>query len=152
VSFERRYPVIPTIPTALEQVRASATQLLNKLGRLPIDQIGEDLRQTVQGLNQLVNSPELQRSLRALNGTLDESRKLMRNVNNDLMPDVSATIKQADRTLEAAEGIIAKDSAINHELRRMLEELSNAARSIRVMADYLERHPDALIYGKGRRQ
>jgi len=149
---ERRYPVLPTIPAALEQARASVQRVLQKLEKVPIDQIGEDLRQTVQGLNQLVNSPELQRSLRALNGTLEASRSLMRTVNSDFMPELNATIKQADRTLAAAEGILAKDSAMNHELRRMLEELSSAARSIRVMADYLERHPDALIYGKGRKR
>ena len=33
----------------------------------------------------------------------------------------------------------------------MLRELTAAARSIRVMADYLERHPEALIQGKARR-
>jgi len=152
MGFERRYPVIPTLPTALEQVRANVTRVLNKLEQLPIDQIGEDLRQTVQGLNQLVNSPELKASLRAWNGTLQASQRLMRDVNSDLMPELNATVKQADRTLAAAEGVLAKDSAMNYELRRMLEELSSAARSIRVMADYLERHPDALIYGKGRKR
>jgi paraquat-inducible protein B len=35
---------------------------------------------------------------------------------------------------------------------QVLKELTGAARSIRVMADYLERHPDALIYGKGKRR
>ena len=152
MGYERRYPVIPTIPAPLEQVRASVNRVLQRLEKVPIDQIGEDLRQTTQGLNQLVNSPELKASLRALNGTLQASRSLMRDVNSDFMPELNATVKQADRTLAAAEGVLASDSAINHELRRMLEELSSAARSIRVMADYLERHPDALIYGKGRKQ
>ena len=152
VGYERRFPVIPTIPAPLEQARASVQRVLQKFEQVPIDQIGEDLRQTVQGLNQLVNSAELKASLRALNGTLQASQRLMRDVNSDLLPELNATIKQADRTLAAAEGILARDSAINHEVRRMLEELSNAARSIRVMADYLERHPDALIYGKGRKQ
>ena len=152
VGYERRFPVIPTIPAPLEQARASVQRVLQKFEQVPIDQIGEDLRQTVQGLNQLVNSAELKASLRALNGTLQASQRLMRDVNSDLLPELNATIKQADRTLAAAEGVLARDSAINHEVRRMLEELSNAARSIRVMADYLERHPDALIYGKGRKQ
>ena len=149
---ERRFPVIPTIPAPLEQARASVQRVLQKFEQVPIDRIGEDLSETVQGLNQLVNSAELKASLRALNGTLQASQRLMRDVNSDLLPELNATIKQADRTLAAAEGILARDSAINHEVRRMLEELSNAARSIRVMADYLERHPDALIRGKGRKQ
>jgi paraquat-inducible protein B len=35
------------------------------------------------------------------------------------------------------------------ELRKTLKELSSASRSIRNWADYLERHPEALIRGKG---
>ncbi len=150
VGYDRRYPVLPTIPTPLERVRASLTRLVNKLEKLPLEQIGEDLRQTVQGVNQLVNSSELRNSLSALNSTLDESQKLMRSVNSELMTEANATIKQANKALLAAERILTRDSPLNHEVRRVLEELSSAARSIRVMADYLERNPNALIYGKGR--
>ena len=35
------------------------------------------------------------------------------------------------------------------EMRNMLKELSEAAKSIRVLSSYLERHPEALITGKG---
>jgi paraquat-inducible protein B len=38
---------------------------------------------------------------------------------------------------------------MGHEMKRALEELSDAARSIRSLSDYLERHPEALIKGKG---
>jgi paraquat-inducible protein B len=33
-----------------------------------------------------------------------------------------------------------------------MEELSDAARAIRLLVDYLERHPDSIIYGKGNNQ
>ena len=46
---------------------------------------------------------------------------------------------------------MSKDSPLYHDLKRVLRDLADAARSIRVLADYLERHPDALIYGKGKR-
>ena len=38
---------------------------------------------------------------------------------------------------------------LNREAARALEELAGAARSMRILMDYIERHPDALIYGKG---
>ena len=50
--------------------------------------------------------------------------------------------------MKTAEQLIDPDSHITHEMKRVLQELANAARSVRAMADYLERHPDALIYGK----
>lgn len=57
----------------------------------------------------------------------------------------------AQSTLESAKALISNDSPVFIELTKTLKELSSAARSIRVWADYLERHPEALIKGKGRR-
>jgi paraquat-inducible protein B len=34
------------------------------------------------------------------------------------------------------------------ELKKTLQEVSGAARSLRVLADYLDRHPEALLFGK----
>jgi paraquat-inducible protein B len=59
------------------------------------------------------------------------------------------TFKNAQETLSTAKGIIDENSSVRYELRNTLEELSAAARSIRHMAEYLERHPEALIHGKG---
>ena len=46
-------------------------------------------------------------------------------------------------------GFLAEDSEPRHELVKTLKEVSAAARSVRNLADYLERHPEALIRGKG---
>jgi paraquat-inducible protein B len=61
----------------------------------------------------------------------------------------TAASQEAQRTLGAAEGVIGKDSPMKYQLTRSLEEFSAAARSIRVLAEYLERHPEALLSGKG---
>ena len=56
---------------------------------------------------------------------------------------------QARRALKDVQGVVGENSTLRYELGNTLEELSSAARSIRVMTDYLERHPEALIHGKG---
>jgi phospholipid/cholesterol/gamma-HCH transport system substrate-binding protein len=73
-----------------------------------------------------------------------------------LVKDLRATAKtmdntfaQAKDTLSTAKGIVDENSGLRYELGNTLEELSAAARSIRNMAEYLERHPEALIHGKG---
>jgi len=58
-------------------------------------------------------------------------------------------LKQAQRAMKAAEDAVGENSTLRYELANTLKELSSAARSIRVMADYLEQHPEALIHGKG---
>jgi paraquat-inducible protein B len=181
INWEGRYPQMPTVPTPMEEITTSVTQLLKKLEKLPIEQIGNDLRDTVQGAKRLVNSAQLQEAIAALNQTLSQvqqftatltrvispelrsamanlnttlkySEKLVRNFDRTVVPELDATLQAAQSTLSTVQGSVSKDSPLYYELMRVFKELSGAARSIRVMADYLERNPDALIYGKGKRR
>ena len=181
IIWEGRYPQMPTVPTSMDEITTSLTQLLKKLEKLPIEQIGNDLRDTIQGAKRLVNSAELQESIVALNQTLNQvqqftatltkviapelrsamanlnttlkyTSKLAQNFDRTVVPELDVTLKEAQSTLNAIKGAVSKDSPLYYELMRVFKELSGAARSIRVMADYLERNPDALIYGKGKRR
>jgi len=181
INWEGRYPQMPTVPTSIEEITTSLTHLLKKLEKLPIEQIGNDLRDTVQGAKRLVNSAELQEALTALNRalnqaqqfaatlneviapelrsavanlntTLKHTRQLVQNFDRTVVPELDATLKDAQATLSAIKISVSKDSPLYYELMRVLKELTGAARSIRLMADYLERNPDALIYGKGKRR
>jgi len=58
-------------------------------------------------------------------------------------------VKKADKTLGGLEGMVGEESGVRHEFYGALKELSAAARSIRLLAEYLERHPEALVHGKG---
>jgi paraquat-inducible protein B len=156
ITWEGDVAVFPTIPAPLEEMTTSLVQLMNKLERLPIEQIGDNLRDTTQGASRLVNSAELREAISALNNTARQAEQMTTKLNAKLEPEtekaiqqLNSTLKQAQRTLEDVSGAVNKDSALYGELKRTLTELADAARSIRVMADYLERHPDALIKGKG---
>ncbi len=180
INWEGRYPEFPTVPTAMDEITTNLTQLLKKLENLPIEQIGNDLRDTVSGAKRLMNSVELQNSITALNETLNQvqkfaaglnttiapelksavsnlnsalkhARKLAKNLDSSVAPQLDATLRQAQSTLKTIGSSVGKDSPLYYELRRVLKDLGDAASSIRVLADYLERHPDALIYGKGKR-
>ena len=149
-------PVFPTVPAPLEEMTTSLVQLLHKLERIPIEEIGSNLRETTSGASKLVNSAQLREAIFALNETAQQARQMTTKLNTDLTPQAETAIKQLNQTLEQARqtledlgGAVNPDSALYGELKRTLTELADAARSIRVMADYLERHPDALIKGKG---
>lgn len=69
--------------------------------------------------------------------------------------DVRKTIVELDKTLAAArttldnaDKLIQPDSLLGAELGSTLDEVKRAARGLRVLADYLERHPEALLRGK----
>ncbi len=144
------YPVIPSVTSApLEEIIDKAMALMDTLNGLPLQEIGNDLRDTVKGAKAIATSKALGRSIAELESTLRGVSETTQNLNRDVVPRLSAALEQTRVTLESTDDLVATDSVLYLEIGRALKELAAAARSIRRMADYLERHPDALLKGKG---
>jgi len=147
LNYKRKYPVIPSVPTTMDEFRTTAASLLKKLRNLPLDKIAHEILETTEGANQLVNSPEVQEAVHNLNAALGNVEKLTEGMDkrvNRLQYSVEKTLLKARQALELADP--NSPAAVN--LNSALKELSAAARSIRVLADYLEQHPEALVKGK----
>jgi paraquat-inducible protein B len=158
VGADERYPEMPTIPSTIEAITASLTGVLDRVAALPIEELVADLRQTVEGANKLVTSPETQQALQNLNDTLARAETLMQTLDTEVGPLVASlrstsdaaglAMVQARSTLASAESLTGEKSQLRHDLNAFFAELTRATRSFRVLADYLETHPDALIRGK----
>jgi paraquat-inducible protein B len=138
------YPEIPAVPAQLEALTASVTTVLNKLAALPLPELVEDLRRTVQGIDSLVTSPDTRGTIAALNQSAVRLDALIGTLDQRVGP----FLIQAQSTLASADGVVGANSQMRYDLNAVLKELTGAARSIRVFADYLERHPEALLRGK----
>ena len=113
------------------------------------------LTATLADVSKLSNSAEerVEKVSDSLEATLSAVRTLADSIDKQVMPLASsarATLDQATHTLKATESLVAEDSHTRYNLDTTLEELAAAARSVRLMADYLEQNPDALLKGKGR--
>lgn len=150
IKYEGQFPEFPTIPAPLQIITARVNQLLSKLETVPIKQIGKDLGDTLKNVKGLSESKELLGAVKALNQTLQQTRQLVQNLDSNVAPAINSTLDQAQKTLVSVEGTLGQDSPLQHEMRQALKELGEAARAVRILTDYLERHPDALIYGKGK--
>ncbi|MGW8303662.1 MAG: MlaD family protein, partial [Desulfobacterales bacterium] len=150
VKYGEKFPELPTIPAPLQIITARVNDLLSKIETVPIEQIGKDLGDTLQNVKQLSESRELLEAVQALNQTLHDTRELAQNLNTNVAPAITATLDRAQQTLVSVEGTLGKDSPLQYELRLAIKELGESARSLRVLLEYLERHPDALIFGKGK--
>lgn len=120
VGTDTRYAEIPTIRTGLQQ-------LSQTIQNLPIHDMVNNLTSALKGIERAVNSPEIGKGMKNMNETLQDIQRLAESL---------------DRS-------IAENSALPYQLTKAMEEVSGAARSVRVLADYLEQHPDALLRGKG---
>ena len=147
LNYERKYPVIPSVPTTMDEFRTAAHSLLRQLRNLPLDKIAHEILETTEGANQLVNSPEAQGAMQSLNAALKNVEKLTEGMDkrvNRLQFSLEKTLAKAREALELAD----PNSPAAENLNSALKELAAAARSIRVLTDYLEQHPEALVKGK----
>jgi paraquat-inducible protein B len=150
IRTEGQYKVLPSVPATIDQLRLGLNEILRKIQDLPLDKIAENLNNTLAGTSRLVNSEEVAASVRSLNGTLLQTERLAAGLSDDVMPELEGTLKQARSAMQNVDGLLRSDSPAYNELMAMMRELSGAARSLRMMANYLERHPEALIKGKSR--
>jgi paraquat-inducible protein B len=82
-----------------------------------------------------------------LDAVEDSVADLLKNLNKTVA-SAGGTLTNADKLLNNASQLIAPDSVLDAELNNLLLQGGDAARSLRVLMDYLERHPEALIRGK----
>jgi paraquat-inducible protein B len=150
IKLDGKFPEVPTIPAPLQLITTRVNELLNKLETVPIEQIGKDLGDTLQNVKRLSESEELLAAVQALNETLQETRQLVQNLDSKIAPEISAILDQAQKTLVSVESTLGQDSPLQYEMRQAIMELGEAARSVRILVEYLERHPNALSYGKGK--
>ena len=116
-----------------------------------MEEIGNDLRDAIKGAKGFLNSAGLANALTEMDGALKQFRVTASKMDEQTLPKLGEAVEQVRATFKSAQGVIAPDTALYNDLKRALTELATAARSIRDMADYLERHPEALIKGKGAR-
>lgn len=150
--------VIPVLGGSAEDVASAAANLVNRLNDIPFATIGQNLSQLLVNTNALMGDKRLSESLAGLQATLAGTQTLIANLNHGLTPmtsrmpaiasDLEESVRHLDRLTTSFESGYGGDSRFNRDLGRMMSQLSDAARSIRVLADLLSRHPEALIRGR----
>ena len=142
-----KYPEIPAIPAAMDQVRRTVTDVMAEIRRLPLDKIAKEILETVEGGNRLVNSPDTQKAVHNLNVALGNVEKLTEGLDRQI-DTLATSLDKTLVTVQKALQVAAPNSPAAVNMNSALKELAAAARSIRVLADYLEQHPEALVKGK----
>ena len=157
IIWEGEYPELPTIPTPLEEFKNVLAQALQKFEELPLEKISHNLQQSLTALSQAaVQLEQLVRQLNtdtapSLSAALKQSQHALQTAEGTL-ETLNNTFSRAEKTLGALEAALSTRSPLQQDARGAMKELTAAARSVRTLMDYLERHPEALLQGKrGRR-
>lgn len=164
-TFEQISKDIQNLPwkEVFESMRATV-QGIDKLVNSPamtsaiknIDQTFSEATKTLKGINDelkpiLANIEETTVLVRTSAGKLDNALTGENGVPAQLEKTfdvLRASLAQAEQTLERLEEIAGENSFIAVQAGQTLNELDRTGRAMRALADYLERHPEALIKGK----
>lgn len=101
-------------------IPAPIEELTKTISELPVKEVLVQLNSTLASIERLTNSPSIQRTLNSL----------------------SQVIKKID-------GFVGRNENLGYLTGETLEDVSRMAKSLHSLADYLDRHPEALIKGKG---
>jgi len=110
-------PEIPTIPTPLQE-------FAKKIEKLPIDEIFEKLRSTLDGIDKVVSSPEIKETIRSANLALGDIRKLVKNVDGQVEPlaaNLNGTLKDVSEALQDVQKLVQNADAKVTELTANLD-------------------------------
>ena len=138
----REPPQFPVVPGKMENLENQLKSLLAKFDKMPVEEIGKDLRKTLDTLDK----------------TLQSADRTLTRVEGETLPEAKKTLEDLRRALTAAERVLSNtdnnllgpDAPAQQELRDALQEIARSARAIRLLADYLERNPESLLRGKNK--
>lgn len=119
-------PAIPTVPGQLDQLQEQVGNILDKLDKVPFDQIGTALRDT-----------------------LKSTSRLMTQLDKQVAPQARDVLKQAQVSLQSLNQLFGPDAPLPSNTQNAMAQIDRAARSLRALADYLQAHPEALLRGRG---
>jgi paraquat-inducible protein B len=117
---------IPTVAGSFDQIQAQIASIVSKVDALPVDELVAQLRSTVANAD-----------------------ALLKQLDGELAPEARRILEQAQQTLDGLnQGLVSPQAPLQQDLRLMMEQVDRAARSLRDLADSLQRNPQSLLRGR----
>ncbi|MBW2416156.1 MAG: MCE family protein [Deltaproteobacteria bacterium] len=120
---------VPTLPSPAQVMVERAQNFITELQEMPLQEFAEAATSAAEGLDRLANSPDTQ----ALPGSIRRS------------------LRELDATVVEVREELAGDSDLYHRVSAALDEVASAARALRLLAEYLEQNPEAVVRGRQNR-
>jgi paraquat-inducible protein B len=136
-------PTIPTVRGTLSDLQSQIAEIVARLGKVKFDEIGSGLQDTLRSASAAGSG--LQETLASANAAIRELTPEAQRA----LADVRKTLTSAQSTLAALDrNVLAGDASVQRNVNQALVEMQRAAQALRVLADYLQQHPESLLRGK----
>jgi paraquat-inducible protein B len=139
---------LPLIPTASG---GGIADIINRINKVPIERIAQNALKTTHNLAALTSSPKLRDAVKQLDAALRQIHGMTAKAGPQIPPLIKSLRRAAsdlEGTAKSAKHLVS-GTATQNGLSDTVQEITEAARAVRSLADYLDRHPEALIRGRG---
>ena len=126
------FKAIPTIPGSFDRLQESLSRIMASLEKVKFDQIGGELQQT----------------LKETKATVAELGGFAKQLNKEISPQLQKTLVELQKTLVEVRQGVGKDSPLNYNASKTLDDLSMTLRALRELINTLDTQPQVLIFGK----
>jgi len=153
VTMEGEDFVLPTTEGGgFAGLASSATDLLDKVNKMPFEQIGANLNGILRSVNDATQGPQLKKAVSDLGAMLASAQGMVQRLDTKQLPEISAglqkTLASANKLVLSLDTGYGDNTKFNRDLDRLMVQANDAVRSIRALSDLLARHPEALLKGR----
>ena len=146
------YIELASVTSSSQEVQKNITEVIREIQHIPFQDLSAEFILTLKSINQLVSSDELQQSLHSLAGALKSADSILKNINQKskkMTADAEGTLHYSHQVMKKLDGAVEPLlEELPNNMNAALEEVRRSAQSLRLLADYLEQHPESLIQGK----
>jgi paraquat-inducible protein B len=168
---------IPPQPSDIEAILANLTKAIGNLGSIDfsalakdvqslvlsarngidamhLEQLGSSLNKASESISTLMNGDQVKGALASVHQSFDQLTETLKNL-NPAVSDLKPTLDQAkgaltnlQRTTAELDQMLKPDSSLRYQLDSLLSEVNAAAASIQQLSDFLQRHPNSILFGR----
>lgn len=152
-------PEIPSVSGGGSgQIMQQVSSILAKINAMPLPEIASNIHDVTKRIAAVSKSPQAKQTLEHLDQTMTHIDAITRTTNAQLpsiLYEVKKSTADAQAALNSARNLMAAQSTASSgpesgSLPQALYELTRTARSLRELTNYLNDHPNSLLFGKGR--
>jgi paraquat-inducible protein B len=165
---------VPTLPSNLEAIMDNATKALAKLSKIDFEALGQELQVLLQtanhGLSQIqfgelsaaikrtadsisgfASSPDLKNTILAAHAALDNLSQTLITLQAQIDPlskKLLPALEEWRKTAVQVNSVLAPQGDLRYQLSGTLSQVGDMAKSLQRLSEFLERNPNALIFGR----
>ncbi|HTT05074.1 MAG TPA: MlaD family protein [Steroidobacteraceae bacterium] len=145
---------LPGVVDGMPQIPAESggglTSIVTRINKVPIEQIARNVLDATHRIDTLVGSPRIKDAISQLDAALRQIHQMTSSAAPQVPQIISrlrSTANDLDAAVRSAQQLVG-GSATQNGLESTVGEITEAARAVRSLADYLDRNPEALIRGR----